>query len=212
MKSPNIAADLKSDLRALQEDLSNKLSTGAPSSHSDADSCVTNIQRRKISVGYQEERFVSTQTPTMSSADRKTILQQSNSLRALYEEMIKVLPNQNRGHDLIGFLISTQKSSNNRQAIAILNAMTEAGFLIPLSVNITQTNSTDSETDEISVLAEFDESMIYKFLWLDDDVSQTGSYELDVDFKSSSVHLMRQSSDQDELTQGKHRVLSASMR
>ncbi|XP_065092864.1 putative 1-phosphatidylinositol 3-phosphate 5-kinase isoform X2 [Ochlerotatus camptorhynchus] len=201
LKSPNIAADLKSDLRALQEDLSNKLSTGAPSAHSDGDSCVTNIQRRKISVGYQEERFVSTQTPTMSSADRKTILQQSNSLRALYEEMIKVLSNQNRGLDLIGFLISTQKSSNNRQAIAILNAMTEAGFLIPLSVNITQSNSTDSETDEISVLAEFDESMIYKFLWMDDDVSQTGSYELDVDFKSSSVHLMRQSSDQDELTQ-----------
>lgn len=107
LKSPNIAADLKCDLRALQEDLSNKLSTGAPSSSSDGDSCVSNILRRKVSVGYQEERFVSTQTSTMSSADRKTILQQSNSLRALYEEMIKVLPNQNRGHDLIGFLIST---------------------------------------------------------------------------------------------------------
>lgn len=198
LKSSNIAADLKSDLRALQEDLSNKLSTGAASSHSDGDPSLVNVQRRKISVGYQEERFASTQTPTMSSADRKTILQQSNSLRALYEEMIKVLPNQNRGQDLIAFLISNQKSSNNRQAIAILNAMTEAGFLIPLAVNFALVNPADSETEEISILAEFDESMIYKFLWMDDDVSQSGSYELDVDFKSSSVHLMRPCGEEDE--------------
>lgn len=199
LKSSNIAADLKSDLRALQEDLSNKLSTTAVSLQIDGDSGLANIQRRKVSVGYQEERFVSNQTPAMSSADRKTILQQSNSLRALYEEMIKVLPHQNRGQDLIAFLISTQKSSNNRQAIAILNAMTEAGFLIPLSVTFAQPNMTDSETEEVNSMAEFDENMIYKFLWLDDDVSHTGSYELDVDFESSSVHLTRPSVDEKEL-------------
>lgn len=200
LKSSNIAADLKSDLRALQEDLSNKLSIGATSSHNDGDPSIANVQRRKISVGYQEERFASTQTPTMSSADRKTILQQSNSLRALYEEMIKVLPNQNRGLDLIAFLISNQKSSNNRQAVAILNAMTEAGFLIPLTVNFALVNQATSETDEISttILTDFDENMIYKFLWIDDDVSQTGSFEIDVDFKSNSVHLMRPCGEEDE--------------
>ncbi|XP_062544870.1 putative 1-phosphatidylinositol 3-phosphate 5-kinase [Armigeres subalbatus] len=206
LKSSNIAADLKSDLRALQEDLSNKLSTGTVSTHNDGDPGLANVQRRKISVGYQEERFASTQTPTMSSADRKTILQQSNSLRALYEEMIKILPNQNRGLDLIGYLISNQKSSNNRQAVAILNAMTEAGFLIPLTSSVAVVSQPDSETDEISILTEFDEGLMYKFLWMDDDVSQSGSYELDVDFKSSSVHLMRPSGEDD----GNHDIIPPS--
>ncbi|XP_058834896.1 putative 1-phosphatidylinositol 3-phosphate 5-kinase [Topomyia yanbarensis] len=191
LKSSNIAADLKSDLKALQDDLSNKLSTGSVTPQNDGDSTSFNVQRRKVSVGYQEERFVCTQTSSMSSADRKTILQQSNSLRALYEEMIKVLPSQNRGIDLIAFLISTQKSSNDRQAIAILNAMAEAGFLIALSVNYTQFNYTDSESDEVNAFAEFDEQVVYKFLWSDDNSSNNGSYKLNVNFQSSSVHLMR---------------------
>ncbi|XP_055538718.1 putative 1-phosphatidylinositol 3-phosphate 5-kinase isoform X3 [Wyeomyia smithii] len=191
LKSSNITADLKSDLKALQDDLSNKLSSNSFCNPNDGDTYTITSQRRKVSVGYQEERFVSTQTTTMSSADRKSILQQSSSLRALYEEMIKVLPNVNRGLNLTSYLINTQKSSNNRQALAILNAMTEAGFLIPLLVDTTQFSYTEPESEEASSFIVFDENLEYKFLWHDDQVSQSGSYELDVDFKSNSVHIMR---------------------
>uniref|UniRef100_A0A182P8S8 1-phosphatidylinositol-3-phosphate 5-kinase n=1 Tax=Anopheles epiroticus TaxID=199890 RepID=A0A182P8S8_9DIPT len=137
LKSSNISPDLKPDLKALQDDLAQKLSTLQPPGIVGPDSSNTTAtsggrNRRKISVGYQEERFAASAGSGISSADRKSILQQSNSLKTLYDEMCRSLPLYNRGHELIDFLFSRQKSSNNMQAIAILNAMIDAGFLIAI--------------------------------------------------------------------------------
>ncbi|XP_050073335.1 putative 1-phosphatidylinositol 3-phosphate 5-kinase [Anopheles maculipalpis] len=136
LKSSSIAADLKPDLKALQDDLDQKLSTLQPvaggGTEANSIASTSGRNRRKISVGYQEERFAASAGSGISSADRKSILQQSNSLKTLYDEMCRSLPLYNRGHELIDFLFSRQKSSNNMQAIAILNAMIDAGFLIAI--------------------------------------------------------------------------------
>uniref|UniRef100_A0A182QYI4 1-phosphatidylinositol-3-phosphate 5-kinase n=1 Tax=Anopheles farauti TaxID=69004 RepID=A0A182QYI4_9DIPT len=138
LKSSNISGDLKPDLKALQDDLAQKLSILQPSGSGGTDASGANAapigrNRRKISVGYQEERFAASAGSGISSADRKSILQQSNSLKTLYDEMCRSLPLCNRGLDLIDFLFSKQKSSNNMQAVAILNAMIDAGFLIAIN-------------------------------------------------------------------------------
>ncbi|XP_052862885.1 putative 1-phosphatidylinositol 3-phosphate 5-kinase [Anopheles cruzii] len=150
LKSSNIAADLKPDLKALQDDLSQKLSSLQPAA-ADASSSPTVSSRRgqrKISVGYQEERFATSAGSGISSADRKSILQQSNSLKTLYDEMCRLLPLYNRGHDLIDFLFSKQKSSNSMQAVAILNAMIDAGFLIAIGA------SSPAEEDSLEISEE----------------------------------------------------------
>jgi len=145
LKTTDTTTDQNSDLKALQDDLSNKFSAGTM-----GNSCDVNIVepthnyslQRKISLGYQEERLVSNPNTGLTNADRKTILQQSNSLKTLHEEMTKLLPQQNKGSELITFLITNEKSSNKIQAIAILNAIIEAGFLIPVTnINFMQSSS-----------------------------------------------------------------------
>lgn len=168
-------------MQALQEDLSSKFSH---QSSIDPQDSSTSQRHRKISIGYQEERLVSHLTSTLSNADRKNILQQSNSLKSLFEEMTKALSYQNRGSDLVSFLISNQKSSNKIQAVAILNAMIEAGFLVGLS----QVVSNESVTS-------FDENIFYKLLRIDDAMSHSGSFQLDLDLEASSVHLSRPNPD-----------------
>ncbi|XP_058461080.1 putative 1-phosphatidylinositol 3-phosphate 5-kinase isoform X2 [Malaya genurostris] len=190
LKSSNIAADLKCDLIALQEDLSNKLSVSNGPAQHEANYFLSNVQQRKVSVGYQEERFVCTQSLSLSTADRKTILQQSHSLRALFEEMLKILPSQNSGVDLIAFLVNTQKSSNNRQAWAILNAMVEAGFLIALPMNTMQLSYVDSETNENNALAGFDEQLFYAFAQ-SDTISNNYLNESIVNYQSNTVEIVQ---------------------
>lgn len=162
----------------------------------------TSALHRKISVGYQEERLVSTMKSNLSNADRKHILQQSNSLKSLHEDMTKVLPLQNRGVDLVQYLIVNQKSSNHVQAIAILNAMIEAGFLIALllplpsttlNVQLMPSNTDDNPT----LMAEFNESVTYKLLRTDEIMTNSGSFQLDLDLEASSVHLSRPLPDAD---------------
>lgn len=182
LKSSEINSDLKLDLQALQEDLSSKFSHHSTTDHQDTS---TSQRQRKISIGYQEERLVSHLTSTLSNADRKNILQQSNSLKSLYEEMTKALSYQNRGSDLVSFLISNQKSSNKIQAVAILNAMIEAGFLVALSQVVSNENATSS----------FDENIFYKLLRIDEAMTHSGSFQLDLDFEASSVHLSRPNPD-----------------
>ncbi|KAG4067595.1 hypothetical protein HA402_005367 [Bradysia odoriphaga] len=183
LKSSEINSDLKLDLQALQEDLSSKFSLQSTNDPQDSS---TSQRHRKISIGYQEERLVSQLNSTLSNADRKNILQQSNSLKSLYEEMTKALSYQNRGSDLVSFLIANQKSSNNIQAVAILNAMIAAGFLVPLSQVISA---------EEAAAASFDENVFYKLLRIDDSMSHSGSFQLDLDLEASSVHLSRPNPD-----------------
>lgn len=182
LKSSEINSDLKLDLQALQEDLSSKFSHQSTNDPPDSNA---SQRHRKISIGYQEERLVSHLNSTLSNADRKNILQQSNSLKSLFDEMTKALSYQNRGADLVSFLISNQKSSNKIQAVAILNAMIAAGFLVALS----QVVSNDDVT------LSFDENVFYKLLRIDEAMSHSGSFQLDLDLEASSVHLSRPNPD-----------------
>lgn len=136
------------DLQALQQHLSNKLEENAPNAGT------AQKQRlqltRKTSLGYQEERFSSQPNYTiLSMNDRKNILQQSNSLITLHEQMQRELPAQNCGQLLIEFLNTNNKSANEVQAVAILNAMLAAGFLEPIVPDAEQT--------------EFDATLHYRF-------------------------------------------------
>ncbi|EDW85898.1 uncharacterized protein Dwil_GK23306 [Drosophila willistoni] len=146
------------DLQALQQHLSNKLEVqdGATAAAAATTTHRQQQQRRaltrKTSLGYQEERFTSQPgyTSTLTMDDRKNILQQSNSLITLHEEMRRELPAaQNCGQLLIEFLITKNKSANKAQAVAILNAMLAAGFLEPIVQDPEQT--------------EFEASLHYKF-------------------------------------------------
>ncbi|KAL7042422.1 hypothetical protein ACKWTF_001129 [Chironomus riparius] len=166
IKSPDINADLKSDLQALEEDLSNKFVGSMSSSSNQSSSTETSPSHRKVSVGYQEERLV-TNTSALSNADRKTILQQSNTLKSLCEAMINSLlstTQQHKGIDLINFLISNQKSSNKQQAVAVINAMIEAGFMVPLLVYENSNEATSSDTFHV----DFNENLFYKLQKLDE--------------------------------------------
>ncbi|XP_017125000.1 putative 1-phosphatidylinositol 3-phosphate 5-kinase [Drosophila elegans] len=146
------SSEMGQDLQALQQHLSNKLevqdSSGTP--HAKHPQQLRAPLSRKTSVGYQEERFSSHPTyTTLSIDDRKNILQQSNSLITLHEEMQRDLPAQNCGQRLIEFLNSNNKSANEVQAVAILNAMLAAGFLEPIVPDPEQ--------------MEFDPTLHYKF-------------------------------------------------
>uniref|UniRef100_A0A182K7W3 1-phosphatidylinositol-3-phosphate 5-kinase n=1 Tax=Anopheles christyi TaxID=43041 RepID=A0A182K7W3_9DIPT len=221
LKSSNISADLKPDLKALQDDLAQKLSTLQPPGSGGSDASNTTAttsgrNRRKISVGYQEERFAASAGSGISSADRKSILQQSNSLKTLYDEMCRSLPLYNRGHELIDFLFSRQKSSNNMQAIAILNAMIDAGFLIAIyetknestvdgEINLAREKvlpdqahqqqlhqgssggSAEDEDDGTATPIEFSEDTIYKLAVLQD--RQGGASGLGVGGGEGAYHL-----------------------
>lgn len=161
-----------SDLQALQAHLSSKLSLQNynPKGHSHD---VASPQR-KISVGYQEERLLSRPKNSLSNADRRTILQQSTSLKILYEELLNELPHHIRGSDLLQYLISKNKSSNKTQAIAILTAMLEAGYLMVIETPPMYTMKTistasgvahdESYSSDSDLFNEFSENVIYKFL------------------------------------------------
>jgi 1-phosphatidylinositol-3-phosphate 5-kinase len=99
-------------LQALQEDLTNRISSTQTSSPTSESGPSRPMIHRKVSVGYQEERLVTNPNAGLSNNDRRSILQQSNSLKQLYEDMSRELLNQNRGEDLVVFLISNNKSSN----------------------------------------------------------------------------------------------------
>ncbi|TDG46399.1 hypothetical protein AWZ03_007173 [Drosophila navojoa] len=144
------STNMDENMQALQQHLSNKLEVqdNAPSTLSAQKQRVQ--LSRKTSLGYQEERFSSQANYTMLSMDdRKYILQQSNSLITLHEEMQRELPVQNCGQLLIEFLNTNNKSANEVQAVAILNAMLAAGFLEPIVPDAEQT--------------EFDATLHYRF-------------------------------------------------
>lgn len=156
LKSSDINADLKSDLQTLEDDLSSKF-VSSPNISSGSSFVGDRSPHRKVSVGYQEERLVSNPN-ILSNADRKNILQQSNSLKSLYEDMIKLLQYQHlRGSELLSFLMNNQKFNNKQQAIAVLNAMIEAGFVTPIIFN---ENAESVPVDSFQV--EFNENLTYK--------------------------------------------------
>ncbi|KAK6645654.1 hypothetical protein RUM43_001934 [Polyplax serrata] len=159
LQSPDIGADLSADLRALQEDLQTKFGntfiknadnfqTGNVSS---SDICekgeASSSIRRKPSLGYQEEIFVMgrAQSPSyLTEEERCRALQNSASLRNLYEEIIRPpdgiqlqshryrfrsFSNCFFGSELVDWLIAQNKSGTRIQGVAIGQALLEAGYL-----------------------------------------------------------------------------------
>ncbi|KAL7737544.1 hypothetical protein ACLKA6_007669 [Drosophila palustris] len=143
-------SNMGEDLQALQQHLSSKLEVQEKASSTHAAQKQRVQLSRKSSLGYQEERFSSQHNyTTLSMLDRKNILQQSNSLITLHEEMQREMPAQNCGQLLIEFLKKNNKSANEVQAVAILNAMLAAGFLEPIVPDAEQ--------------IEFDATLHYRF-------------------------------------------------
>lgn len=192
LKSSDVNSDLKSDLQALQDDLSNKLSLQTDDKNSPTQENAS--PQRKVSVGYQEERLITNPKFSLSNADRKNILQQSTSLKILYEDMKKALPVQNRGTDILTFLIAKNKSSNKPQAIAILNAMLEAGYIIEINGNI-MIADIHEQSDDTDALNEFNENGFYRFMRINEVMANSGSFELNLDVDNSSVFLSRSESN-----------------
>ena len=161
LKSSDINAELKSDLQALEDDLSSKF-VASPTNSFNNSQHYENSYHRKTSVGYQEERLVSNPN-VLSTADRKSILQQSNPLKSLHEDMVKSLQNQQKGFEILNFLVSNQKL-NKQQAIAVLNAMILAGFVEA----VTTYDNIEAGGSEDTFHVEFDENLSYKLLNVDE--------------------------------------------
>lgn len=206
LNSSDINSDLKSDLQALQDDLAKKFQLQSDESSSTVQELSS--PQRKISVGYQEERLLSQPKYLLSNADRKNILQQSTSLKVLYEDVAKALPNQNPGSDIIHYLITKNKSSNKSQAIAILTAMIEAGYIIEIDTTglnppnpIKQRafyfdeneegNNSSTPSSDSDILHEFNENAFYKLLRPSEIMSNSGTFNLNLDVDNSSVHLSK---------------------
>lgn len=173
LKSDDINSDLKSDLQALEDDLSSKF-VGTSSSERST--------RRKVSVGYQEERLVSNPN-ILSNADRKNILQQSDSLKSLYEDLISSLNQQNKGVDILSFLINNMKVGNKSQAVAVLNAMIEAGFIVPTMTY----EPTDAAGVDDSFQVEFNENFYYNLLRIESMKQSESAFQDSVDIIPPSI-------------------------
>lgn len=194
----------ESDLQALQNDLANKfqLQSGPNATGNEYD---LSMAHRKVSVGYQEERLLSQSKYLLSNTDRKNILQQSETLKTLYDDMAKALPYQNHGNDLINYLIGKNKSANRSQAIAMLTAMLEAGYITeincigsnaaPIKLNanspladVDGSNYWSSDTD---IVNEFNVIGMYKLLRVNEIMTNSGTFQLNVDVDNSSVFVSK---------------------
>lgn len=167
--------------------------TVAEQHHEDAQ---TLAAQRKVSIGYQEERLVAMQPQMRRSAastvDQREMLQQSKSLKALHAQMMASLPLQRTtGAELVHYvMVSTLLAATESQAVAILSAMLEAGFLQAQTADV----ATASSDDDVLALMQpaFDELHTYTLRAADDVMTQSGSsYQLDVDVDNSSVHMTR---------------------
>lgn len=180
------------------------------------------LARRKISAGYQEERLVSVQPhqfggAAVSSAERKRMLQQSASLKALHEQLVKAMPYATAtGFEFVHYVVvSTQMAASELQAVDILNAMLQAGFLVPHQMHDLATamptmqmtttaaaaafsataaafsgaTTSSEDDDELMLLLEFSEQRTYTLLGIDEVLKMNAIGE-DVE---GAVHLRRSS-------------------
>uniref|UniRef100_A0A1Y1N0Y2 1-phosphatidylinositol-3-phosphate 5-kinase n=1 Tax=Photinus pyralis TaxID=7054 RepID=A0A1Y1N0Y2_PHOPY len=159
LQSPDVGADLTADLKALQENLLNKYGANSPVGNSvlgigailnpisNSSLETGGTLRRKISLGYQEEKFAIGRPPSesyMSPEEKCKVLQNSASLRSLYEEICRPasgVPLQIHryrlrtysdcflGSELVDWLIYQQKANSRVQAVAICQALLEGAYI-----------------------------------------------------------------------------------
>ncbi|KOX68078.1 Putative 1-phosphatidylinositol 3-phosphate 5-kinase [Melipona quadrifasciata] len=151
LQSSDMRSDLSADLKALQEDLQVKYGNDSPPatqkcSHKSAED-ETSICR-KPSVGYMEEKYAI--GSYLTSQERSIVLQNSASLRMIYEELfrssqaivlqthrvrLKCYHNCFLANELVNWMIAQNKAATRVQATAIGEALLEAGFIEPVIVD-----------------------------------------------------------------------------
>ncbi|XP_003403346.2 1-phosphatidylinositol 3-phosphate 5-kinase [Bombus terrestris] len=152
LQSSDMRSDLSADLKALQEDLQVKYGNNSPpvtqkcSNESVEDE--SSIYR-KPSVGYMEEKYAIGRPTTsyLTSQERSIVLQNSASLRMIYEELfrssqaiilqthrvrLKSYHNCFLANELVNWMIAQNKAATRVQATAIGQALLEAGFIEPV--------------------------------------------------------------------------------
>lgn len=110
--------------------------------------------------------------------------QTSNQLKLLYEEMIKALPYQNRGTEFISYLLTSNKAANKAQAIALLNAMIDAGNMVQIHASVL--NNTMDENSDNDFFGEFNENHVYRLLKMNDGLANSNAFPLNLDVDNSS--------------------------
>ncbi|XP_024937173.1 1-phosphatidylinositol 3-phosphate 5-kinase isoform X2 [Cephus cinctus] len=157
LQSSDMGSDLTSDLKALQEDLrvkyGNDTSPVTQKNVNDVDGDETQICQ-KPSVGYMEEKYALGRSSSsyLTSQERSLALQNSASLRMIYEELfrssqaislqthrirLKSYYNCFLASELVNWMIAQNKAATRVQAAAIGQALLEAGFIEPvLSENL----------------------------------------------------------------------------
>lgn len=115
--------------------------------------------------------------------------QTSNQLKLLYEEMIKALPYQNRGTEFISYLLTSSKAANKAQAIALLNAMIDAGNMVQIHASVL--NNTMDENSDNDFFGEFNENHVYRLLKMNDGLANSNAFPLNLDVDNNSSYLNR---------------------
>lgn len=152
LQSSDMRSDLSADLKALQEDLQVKYGNNLPpisqKSTNESIQDETSICR-KPSVGYMEEKYAIGRPTTsyLTSHERSIVLQNSASLRMIYEELFRssqaILLQTHRirlksyhncflANELVNWMIAQNKAATRIQATAIGQALLEAGFIEPV--------------------------------------------------------------------------------
>ncbi|XP_076640045.1 1-phosphatidylinositol 3-phosphate 5-kinase fab1 [Colletes latitarsis] len=155
LQSSDMRSNLSADLKALQEDLQVKYGDDSPPmSLKCANELVEDetLICRKPSVGYMEEKYAFGRSGNsyLTSQERSLVLQNSASLRMIYEELFRssqaILLQTHRirlksyyncflASELVNWMIAQNKAATRVQATAIGQALLEAGFIEPVIVD-----------------------------------------------------------------------------
>ncbi|XP_068238143.1 1-phosphatidylinositol 3-phosphate 5-kinase isoform X3 [Palaemon carinicauda] len=171
LQSSNLAADVIADLRTLQEELlpptpnqscAQTLDSNLPSGSNTPLTTPRGTLRRRPSLGFQEEKYISRQRFTSGdynafggqrdddhmSAERQLLLRDSQQLHSLWSQMaggpgclplgshrhrLKSFHNCFIGRDLVQWLLVNDKASSRASSVAIGQALLEAGYIVCIS-------------------------------------------------------------------------------
>ncbi|KYN10309.1 Putative 1-phosphatidylinositol-3-phosphate 5-kinase [Trachymyrmex cornetzi] len=149
LQSSDMRSDLSADLKALQEDLQVKYGNDSPllaRKHANETMGDETSICRKPSVGYMEENYATGRSSGsyLTSQERSLVLQNSASLRMIWEELfrssqaiqlqthrirLKSYHNCFLANELVNWMIAQNKAATRVQATAIGQALLEAGFI-----------------------------------------------------------------------------------
>ncbi|XP_066965143.1 1-phosphatidylinositol 3-phosphate 5-kinase isoform X1 [Macrobrachium rosenbergii] len=171
LQSSNLAADVIADLRTLQEELlpptpsqscAQTQDSNLPSGSNTPLTTPRGTLRRRPSLGFQEEKYISRQRFTSGeyhayggqrdddhmTAERQLLLRDSQQLHSLWSQMagvpgglplgshrhrLKSFHNCFIGRDLVQWLLVNDKASSRASSVAIGQALLEAGYIVCIS-------------------------------------------------------------------------------